>query len=226
VGAAGDSHPQRIAAHPGDPSGRSRSRKSRHWNGTSMISPGASFKLEVSSMEQPRPVARRPASSFTLETSHPAEGRFCKTEPIRRSGSSYLVARVSRRCLCETKPIRKRSGGDAQPTRRRFCETKPNLGYVGKGSRRAGAAPRESEMRQTKPIRVRQGWLSGDLCETKPNLGELGRVGIAGGPRLGVKCVKRTQFGVGWAACQADYAKRTQFRGSGRGQCIRRDAGG
>jgi len=33
--------------------------------------------------------------------------------------------------LCETKPIRNKSGVDAQPTKRRLCKTKPNLGRLG-----------------------------------------------------------------------------------------------
>jgi hypothetical protein len=55
----------------------------------------------------------------------------CKTNPISEGLSS-----LKRQAECEgqvrkTKPIRRKSGEDAQPTKRQSCETKPNLGGLG-----------------------------------------------------------------------------------------------
>jgi len=57
--------------------------------------------------------------------------RFCRTNPIPGHAG---VARPGGGLMgpsCETKPIRNKSGEDAQPRKRRLCETKPNLGAPG-----------------------------------------------------------------------------------------------
>jgi len=74
-----------------------------------------------------------PETDAGRQTWGPCRGRLRKTDPILRRGLS-----------CETKPIApwKKSGEDAQPTKRRMCETKPNLGrlgYLGDWTRGTGA---------------------------------------------------------------------------------------
>jgi hypothetical protein len=70
-----------------------------------VVSFGESFKLEVSSVKHEKPVAGRPTSNFTVDTSHSAEGRFCKTKPSL-GGLGYMgngsghVGRLRRDVKC------------------------------------------------------------------------------------------------------------------------------
>ena len=118
----------------------------------------------------------------------PRSGKTCETNPIlarpgRNRGQNVQNEPNFRR-------RRKKSGGDAQPTKSRqdrMCETNP-ICTRGKGS--VGQAP---PYRSAKPIQI----------------------GPAG-PSSGAKCAKRTQFpGPEWPAAWAERAKRSQF-GEGR----------
>jgi hypothetical protein len=81
----------------------------------------------------------------------------------------------------------------------------------------AGAA---GQMRKTNQISRRRRRLTEEIVQ---NEAKLGATGVCGQRQLpcgtwlgrGVKCAKRTQFGVGRAACYGDCAKRTQFGGIG-----------
>jgi hypothetical protein len=156
--------------------------------------------------------------------------------PTTRGDEAWGAGAVGQ--SCETKPIRNKSGEDAQSTKRQLCETKPNLGWLryqghGKLGRGADCAKRTQ-------FRGRAGWDGARGARDEGQMRKTNPISPAG-RHPEANRAKRTQFPAtpgtrpagrragpivrneanlgqpGWGP-GADCAKQTQFGADGQGR--------